>query len=404
MKWLASPVVRVSFGMVVGVMGTALISPLYALYKEAWQLQTSDISLIYVLYMAGALCALLFAGRLPDRMGFRPLMQWGLALAMAGTLISLVAWNTTVLTIGRVIVGISSSIVMGSAASGLSKLAQPGQLQRMAVMNSFLLALGFGLGPLIGGVMGQWFPQPLVSAYVPTLVLGVLAMLAIRGLQLPDAAAPAAAVAPLHWRDVVPKLTWPAPDVARAFLLTTCLPFLAFGVFGMYASMAPLFLDKLVPWHGPVVSGSAIALILFISAAIQVMAARLPMQWCGFLGLLGLAGCCAVLMLNFSAGSATLFVLGVLLTAAGHGMSMLAGMRMLSRLATPANRAGLMSTYMVIGYLGSMVPMMGMGWIADHWGLALAVDLFCSFVVIMGTAAAVLFKRYPQMQATWVQP
>ena len=42
--------------MIVGVMGTALISPLYALYKEAWQLQASDISLIYVVYMSGALC------------------------------------------------------------------------------------------------------------------------------------------------------------------------------------------------------------------------------------------------------------------------------------------------------------------------------------------------------------
>ena len=48
--------------MIVGVMGTALISPLYALYKDAWQLQASDISLIYVIYMGGALCTLLLAG------------------------------------------------------------------------------------------------------------------------------------------------------------------------------------------------------------------------------------------------------------------------------------------------------------------------------------------------------
>ena len=62
MKLNVSPFMWVSFSMIVGVMGTALISPLYALYKEAWQLQASDVSLIYVVYMGGALCSLLFWG------------------------------------------------------------------------------------------------------------------------------------------------------------------------------------------------------------------------------------------------------------------------------------------------------------------------------------------------------
>lgn len=54
----------VGFALVVGVMGAALISPLYALYQQAWQLRASDISMLYVLYMCGGLCALLFLGRL----------------------------------------------------------------------------------------------------------------------------------------------------------------------------------------------------------------------------------------------------------------------------------------------------------------------------------------------------
>ncbi|MCK9507130.1 MAG: MFS transporter, partial [Pigmentiphaga sp.] len=93
MKLKGSPFFWVSFAMIVGVMGTALISPLYALYKEAWQLQTSDVSLIYVMYMGGALAGLLFLGRLPDRVGFHRMMQVGLSLALLGTAISLIAWN-----------------------------------------------------------------------------------------------------------------------------------------------------------------------------------------------------------------------------------------------------------------------------------------------------------------------
>ena len=384
--------------MIVGVMGTALISPLYALYKETWQLQASDISLIYVIYMGGALCSLLFLGRLPDRAGFRKVMQAGLVLALLGTVISMCAWNMGSLIVGRIFVGVASSMLTTSATLGLSLLSRPGQMQRVAMVTGFLLAFGFGLGPLVGGIMGQWVPAPLITAYIPTLVLGAIGWLALSRLQLPAAAQPVA-TQPLQWRDVLPKLTWPASADSMAFVLTSALPFLAFGVFGLYASMSPLFLDKLVPWHGPFVSGSSIAVILLASACVQILAGRLPTHWCGMGGLVGLAVSNALLMLNLWAGSAILFALGVALTAIGHGMSMLAGMGMINRIAQAHNRSGLLSTYLVIGYIGSMLPMMAIGWIADHWGMNVAVCSFCGFVMVLASVVAVFFYRHPRMRA-----
>lgn len=383
--------------MIVGVMGTALISPLYALYKETWQLQASDISLIYVIYMGGALCSLLFLGRLPDRLGFRKVMQAGLILALVGTVISMLAWSMTSLIVGRVFVGVASSMLTTSATMGLALLSRPGQMQRVAMMTGFLLAFGFGLGPLVGGIMGQWMPAPLMTAYVPTLVLGALGWWALTRLELPENAQPVQTHA-FHWRDVLPKLTWTESRDSLAFVLTSALPFLAFGVFGLYASMSPLFLDKLVPWHGPFVSGSSIAVILLASACVQIMAGRLPTYLCGTAGLLGLALSNALLMANLWAGSAWLFVLGVVLTAMGHGMSMLAGMGMINRIAKPHNRSGLLSTYLVIGYIGSMLPMMAIGWIADHWGMNVAVSAFCSFVVLLAVTVAWFFYRHPRMR------
>ena len=397
MKFKVSPYMWVSFSMIVGVMGTALISPLYALYKETWQLQASDISIIYVIYMAGALCSLLFLGRLPDRAGFRKVMQGGLVLALIGTVISMCAWNMTSLIVGRVFVGIASSMLTTSATLGLSLLSRPGQMQRVAMVTGFLIAFGFGLGPLVGGIMGQWVAYPLVTTYIPTLALGVIALFALAKLELPASAQPQQTHR-LQWRDVLPKLTWPQSTDSMAFVLTSALPFLAFGVFGLYASMSPLFLDKLVPWHGPVVSGSAIAVILLASACVQILAGRLPTHWCGVGGLVNLALSNALLMLNLWAGSAILFALGVALTAIGHGMSMLAGMSMINRIAQPHNRSGLLSTYLVIGYIGSMLPMMAIGWIADHWGMNVAVCCFCVFVIALASVVALLFYRHPRMR------
>src|SRR5690606_24880388 len=63
------PYLWVCFAMCVGVMGTALASPLYPLYQEAWNLSAGDITLVYVVYMASALCGLLFLGKLSDQYG-----------------------------------------------------------------------------------------------------------------------------------------------------------------------------------------------------------------------------------------------------------------------------------------------------------------------------------------------
>jgi uncharacterized membrane protein YeaQ/YmgE (transglycosylase-associated protein family) len=61
--------------MCVGVMGTALASPLYPLYQQAWGLQPSHITQIFVT-MAGALISLLFLGRLTNLFGFSKCCAW----------------------------------------------------------------------------------------------------------------------------------------------------------------------------------------------------------------------------------------------------------------------------------------------------------------------------------------
>src|SRR5690606_41460769 len=114
-----------------------------------------------------------------------------------------------------------------------------------------------------------------------------------------------------------------------------------FASFGLYASLSPLFLDHLVPWHGPVVSGTAIAAILFGSAFTHILSGRLPTHWGGSLGLVGLGASNLLLMANRWAGSATLVAVGVALTAIGHGLSQLAGMYMVNRTATRVAPSGL---------------------------------------------------------------
>lgn len=398
MKQTWSPFPWVCFAMCVGVMGTALISPLYPLYQQAWQLRTSDISLIYVVYMAGALFGLLFMGRLSDTLGFRKVMLTGLLIGWGATLVTTLAWNLPSLNIGRFAVGLSSSLIVTGASVGLVQISRDGASQRISMITSFLLAFGFGLGPLTGGVIGQWLPFPLMATYVPTLILGVLGVYALLRVQLKPHPELRAA-APLGLRTFIPRLTWAARRDSLAFLLTCACPFFAFGVFGIYASMAPLFLEKMLPWHGPVVSGTSIGVILLASAMMQLACARMSLRWCGLLGLLSVVVSNAMLVLNFTVGSSLVFIIGVCAAAAGHGMCLLAGISMVNLIASPAERSGLISTYLVCGYVGSIVPLLGAGWVADHYGLPAAISLLGWIVIAIATPLAFGFFRHPRMRA-----
>ncbi|WP_211224318.1 hypothetical protein [Oceanospirillum maris] len=40
----------------------------------------------------------------------------------------------------------------------------------------------------------------------------------------------------------------------------------------------------------------------------------------------------------------------------------------------------------------------GVGWIADHWGLHLAVSIFCYGVIALAVLTTTMFFRHPHMQ------
>lgn len=397
-KWAPYP--WVCFSMCVGVMGTALASPLYPLYQTAWQLQTSDITLVYAIYMAGAMLSLLMLGSLSDRYGFVRVLRLGLIVVTAGSLLSAVSWNYASFAVARLLVGLASGMITTSASVGLTQLNNTGDLQRAAATTSLTIAFGFGLGPVLGGVMAQWMPTPLVSAYVPSLVLGVLAIVALGhiGRQIAPPVADAAQTS-AHW---LPQITLPAPGLRLRYVLAGMCAFLAFGMFSLYASLAPSFMARMVPWHGPAVSGLALGMILFLSAGFQFLSRSMTSRWCALVGLGALGVSLLVLLLNNYLSSSLLFVLSVLTAALGHGLCNIGGMSVVNRLADARNRSGLISTYLVIGYIGSMLPIMVLGWMADHLGLDTALPLYCGAMSVL--IAWVLWRIYRLPPVPTAQP
>ena len=157
--------------------------------------------------------------------------------------------------------------------------------------------------------------------------------------------------------------------------------------------MAPSFMAQMLPWHGPAVSGLSIGVILFLSAGIQLIARPYPTKRLIIIGFFALATTNALLVLNLFAGSPWLFALSVLSMSCGHALCNLSGMAVVNKVSKPANRTGLLSTYLVVGYVGTIVPILGMGWLSDHIGLTGALIAFCACLGLLSALLGIISAR-----------
>lgn len=371
----------VAVSMIATLLGTALISPLYPLYQDQWGLNASDISNVYVIYMMGALFGLVFLGRLGDRMGFRATLLLSLLLSLIGSVICMAAQEMVLLSIGRVLVGISGTLATSSGVAGLNILAPEHKKPHVALKGSLMVASGFGLGPVIGGVFGQWVPMPLVTVHIPVIVMVLIGIVLVLPVE------PRLSVADIRARlgfgDFLPKLSWPKGADGVTFALATILPFITFGVFGLYVSMAPSIVRNVLGLGGPIVSGGGIALMLIGSCLTQIALKKRHYFKVALAGLTLLGVSNVILMINLGLGSAALFALGIVVAAMGHGSSMFAGAQVVNLVSDNTNRASYTASYWAVGYCGSVLPMLGTGMLADRFGLNFAVTAFCSTVVVL---------------------
>jgi MFS family permease len=159
----------------VTMLGNTLPTPLYVLYEEKFGFSTLMITVIFAVYAAGVMFALVFFGRASDKLGRRRVLLAGLACAALSAVAFLVAKGLALLLVGRVLSGLSVGIFVGAATAALVDLAGPGRSQRATLMATASNITGLGLG----GVLAQVAPEPLRLVFWVDLALVVLSIAAV---------------------------------------------------------------------------------------------------------------------------------------------------------------------------------------------------------------------------------
>ena len=382
--WDASNTARLAMAGVVIftlLVGANLATPLYPLLQARLGLTSLDISVAFSAYVLALASTLLLAGHWSDHIGRRAALLLAVLTGLAGGVVFAHAENLAALSAGRALQGVAVALATGASSAALRELLpqRPEWASRVTLLAS---AGGVAAGPAIGGVLSL-LPAPTSTPYlVHSLVLAAL-LVPLYLLRARPAIKPADGPRPL--KVLAPRRPSISHEARDAFWVAAAVGFLSFAVFGFCLSLAPGYFAGLLGVGSRPLIGVLAGLTLGASALSQLVSVRSRFAVPAGLAVLGVS----VIMIAAAGAwsSPWLLVAASLAAGAGQGIAFRTVFNDVAGKVEASRHAQIISTVYVITYMGSALPVIGLGFATAAYGLEEAVT---GFVVLCGAAAAAL--------------
>ncbi|MEV6347494.1 MFS transporter [Actinoplanes sp. NPDC051851] len=373
---------RIAFAFAVVMAFSAAPTPLYVLYAQRDGLSSFTITVVFAMYAIGVVLSVFTAGHLSDWVGRRRMVAWALVADLVAGPVFLLPGLASLL-VARFISGVSVGMLTATATAYLMELHvkdRPGSGRRRADLVATSANLGgIGLGPLIAGVLAEYAGHPLT---VPYLVFE--ALLAV-GLIVTLTAHETVTRRSVPWRPQ--RVSVPRAALGR-YAAAAAVAFSGFAVFGLFTSLTPGFLVGVLGQRSHAVAG-LVAFGVFAAAVFaQFALAKASLPVLLRIGLLTLAAGLSVLIAGVWQTSFALFLIGGLITGAGAGAAFKGALTTTITLAEPEARGEALAGLFLAGYLGLAVPVLGLGFAAQHVATRDAVLYFAVLLVALIVAAA----------------
>jgi MFS family permease len=373
----------VAFAFLIVMAFATLPSPLYGLYRARDQLSALTVTVVYAIFAAGTIAALLRVRSVAERVGRRGVMLGAVATMMTGAAL-LAAWKTLpVLLIGRLLTGVAVGLAAGTAITYLIELrvrrdpsASP---VRARNIGTSVNVGALGVGPLVAGCLAQWAGSPLTLPYLVFVALGAIALVGLA--TAPETGAPGP-------QTTMERQPAGSPASARIPIPAAATTAAAFSAGGLFAGLSGLFLATTLHHPSHALAGASLFVVYSAGVMSQLATARLQASRVLALGtismLMGLA--LLVTAVRLSIPSLTLFLVGGALIGAGGGAVFKGTTGIVLEAAAPENRLAMTSALLIALFVGLSIPVIGAGVALDR-GVT-APDTVLGFAILVGFAVA----------------
>lgn len=378
----------VAYALAATILGNNIPAPLYPIYQARWHFSTGVLTLVFAVVAVGVVPSLLVLGPLSDRVGRRPILLLGLALAAAAAVVFVLAQGVAWLAAARVLQGLAFGAFAGTAAATLAELQdRDADGGRAPLVATIATVASQAAAPLLAGVLAQYAPWPTTLVYLVLLALLAPALLGVWAI--PETVAATTGRGGPALRFGVPAA------IRRPFALAAVAVCAAFGVLGLISALGPSLVGSLLHVQNRAVGGLEVFALLGTSAAAQLVARRWPLRRMLTLGPTLLAVGLAVLVLALPPRSLALFIAGTVCAGLGQGLTYLGSQRLVTGVAPADERAEVLSAFNVVVYLAASAAALGVGVGAGLVGFYQAIAAIAAVIGALALGAAVIGARTP---------
>ncbi|MHB1930644.1 MAG: MFS transporter, partial [Acidimicrobiales bacterium] len=350
----------------------------------------ATLTAVFAVYVAALIPSLLFVGPLSDAIGRRAVLLPAIALGIAGAAIFAAAGSAGWLYAARLVQGVALGAASGPVTALIVEREPNADRGRAAMVAALAAVAGVGSGPLLGGVVAQYLPAPTVLAYLIEITLLLCAGVATALLPDPESTN---RTAYRPRRPAIPK------GIGATFASSGATSFVTWAVTAIFLTLVPSYTAALTRSPNLALEGAVVAVLFAASALTQRLSFGNDPRSLERRGLAALVAGVGLLCWAGVAGSVWLLLAASVVAGTGQGSAFLGAMTEINAAAPADRHAEVLSGFYVVTYLGTGIPVVGVGFLAATIGLLPAVEWFSAGAAAAAVALLGVLRRRPSSPA-----
>jgi hypothetical protein len=253
---------------------------------------------------------------------------------------------------------------------------------------------GLAVGALLAGSLAEYAPWPLYLPHVTYLaILTAIAIVISRTRETVQHKDLGFSKISLRPRFGVPQ------RIRSQFIAPAATAFGTFAFIGFYAALLPSLLAESLGQHNHAVAGAVVCLLFAVATASVVVGRSLKSRTAMFAGLALLLPSLALLVLAQMLASMPLMLVGTTAGGVAAALGYRGSLEVVNQIAPADRRAGTVSSYLVVCFIGNSVPVIGVGALTVAVGSVMADTVFATVTGLIAIAALVVGYSYIPEQA-----
>jgi MFS family permease len=170
-------VAATSFGVFLSALDASIVNVSLVTMEKSLGVNMAAIQWVIVAYLLIVTSAMPLMGKVGDRLGKTRIFQLGMLVFISGSFLCAISIGLEMLVAARIFQALGASMISANGLALVTYFTTPQNRGRAIGMNSIVLAAALGSGPVLGGLLSQYFGWP--SIFLVNLPIGIIGLIVV---------------------------------------------------------------------------------------------------------------------------------------------------------------------------------------------------------------------------------